>query len=76
MEEITLAIAMVIGLTEAIKRTRLINNRYTPIISLALGLAIALLMNGLSADAIFSGIIVGLSASGLFSGTKKVALDK
>jgi hypothetical protein len=71
MPEITIAIAMVIGLTQVIKKTRLLADRYTPLVALFLGVAVSSLVNkGFTPDIVFSGIIVGLSSMGMWSGTK------
>ena len=71
MEIVSLAIAMTVGLTEAIKRTNILSDRYTALVSLFIGILVSLLANkGISFEIVFSGIIVGLSASGLWSGVK------
>jgi hypothetical protein len=72
MESITLAIAVTVGLTEVVKRTRLFNARYIPAIALLIGIAMSALINhSITPDVVFSGIIVGLSSCGLYAGSKK-----
>jgi len=63
-------IAVVIGLTEVIKRAGA-PIKYVPVISIILGTALAFLVGGQEIrELIFSGIVYGLSASGLYSGAK------
>ena len=72
--ETTILIAIVVGLTEVIKRSAGINTRYIPLVSLALAIGLAFLgAEAPVSNIIFTGIIVGLSASGLYSGGKAVA---
>jgi len=71
MEEISLAIAITVGLTEVIKRTNLLADRYKAVVALIVGILVTALMNAnINFDIAFTGIIVGLSASGLWSGVK------
>lgn len=71
MEEISLAIAMTVGLTEVIKRTNLLSDRYKAVTSLVVGILVTALMHAsFSFEIAFTGIVVGLSASGLWSGVK------
>lgn len=69
--ELAITIAMVIGLTEAIKRMGL-SKRYLPITAVILGVGLTLLMD-VSVNAIYTGITAGLSAMGLWSGTRATA---
>ena len=74
MLETTTIVAIIIGLTEVIKRTFGITKRYQPIIALALGLAYVIGLSDLGIqEAIFTGIMAGLSASGLYAASKTVA---
>jgi len=70
METITIAVAMTVGLTEVVKRTNILSERYTPLVSLFIGVAVTLLLTSLDLSTIPLGIIAGLSASGLWSGVK------
>jgi Kef-type K+ transport system membrane component KefB len=71
MLETSFLIGIVIGLTEAIKRAGGINRRYIPIVSILVSLLVtALALQAVTADGIFTAFIVGLTASGLYSGTK------
>ncbi len=72
--EISIAIAIVVGLTEVLKRAGGIPSRFIPLVSLAFGLAVAYFSG--ATDPIISGLIVGLSASGLFDIGKKTLLNK
>jgi hypothetical protein len=68
--EITIAIALTVGLTEVLKRSFNIKARYAPALSLIIGVGIIFLGDSPVSESIIAGIIVGLSASGLYSGTK------
>ena len=71
MLEITAVVAIVVGLVEAIKRATNLDSRFTPLVSIIFGVSI---MSAVGVDTvtmnIFEGVIVGLTASGLYSGTK------
>ena len=74
MVETAVLVAVIIGMSEMIKRIS--GNRITkfiPLINLALGIVGALFYSGLDVRmGVFEGIIVGLTASGLYSGAKNV----
>ena len=73
METITTAsvMAAVMGITQAIKILGL-PSRFAPITSIAVGIAFAMffLKEGSTPEIMFSGIVMGLFVSGLWSGTK------
>lgn len=76
MIDLAILVALTIGLTELIKRSSDIDNKYLPLISLFFGLVLSLIwLDGTIKDAILNGIIVGLSASGLFDHTKILESD-
>lgn len=63
-------VAVNLGLVEVIKKLLPeVLHRYTPLISLAVGMCLALSIH-LSKESLIMGIIMGLSASGLYSGAK------
>lgn len=67
-------VAVVIGLVEAAKRIG-VPEKFAPIISVILGLGLSFLgfvANPDLASTIIGGIIIGLSAVGLYSGTKNI----
>lgn len=66
------AIAILTGLVELTKRIGL-PDRLAPVASLVLGVALAYFAAGFSLQSVLSGIVLGLSASGLYSGVKNVA---
>jgi hypothetical protein len=72
--EITIIVAVIIGLTEVIKRALGINKRYIPLVAILLGLGLAFLnRQGMALDiTIMTGIVAGLTSMGLYSGTKSV----
>jgi hypothetical protein len=66
--------ALVLALTEVVKRLfKFDENRYTPIISIAWGVIVVGMASGWSWGSAFAGLLVGLTASGLWSGVKTVA---
>lgn len=73
--EIPLQTAIVIGLAETIKRLGL-NKRYIPLVDIFLGVVLGVSVNLMEhkgiMDGILQGIIVGLSACGLYSGSKNI----
>jgi hypothetical protein len=68
--EISITIALVIGITEVIKRAFKLNSRFAPAISLLLGIGIMFLGEYPIKETLLAGLTVGLMASGLYSGTK------
>lgn len=69
--DIALLIAVVIALTEVVKNTTKVSIRYVPLISLILGVISGVLyLDGDLKETVLYGIIVGLSASGLFDQSK------
>jgi len=70
-------IPLVVGLVEVIKRATGLNSKYAPLLSLVLGL----LLSGISGffstigELVLSGIIVGLSSSGLYDAVGKPAIE-
>lgn len=62
-------IPVVIGVTEVVKRMGLAK-KFVPLASLLLGVLGSWLLGGEWTEIILAGVIVGLSASGLYSGTK------
>lgn len=73
--EIPLQTAIIIGLAETIKRLG-INKRYIPLVDIFLGVSLGVAVNLMEhksiMDGILQGIIVGLSACGLYSGSKNI----
>ena len=70
-----MAVPVVLGLVQVFKRAGL-SHRFAPLASILLGIGVLFLV-GLSYQvAIVQGIIVGLSASGLWSGTKTLLNSK
>lgn len=68
-------IAVEIGLSELIKRLGVVPAKYIPLVNLASGILLSMVFGG-EADwrnSLFNGVILGLSASGLYSGAKNVA---
>ncbi len=73
MIETTILVALIIGITEVIKRATGLKKRYVPAMAIGVGLVIAFIGNyltGLIGVTILQGLIAGLLSVGLFSGVK------
>jgi len=71
MFEFTVVVAVVLGLTEAVKRTGYLSSKWSALFAIGVGVALSLFIaEGTTVVRIFEGIISGLTAAGLFSGTK------
>lgn len=66
------AVPVVLGIVQAVKAAGL-PSRFAPLASLALGIGLSFLVGAFWREAILQGVIVGLSASGLWSGAKAVS---
>lgn len=62
-------VPVVLGVVQAIKKIGLAS-KWSPLVSIALGIAGAYALGGFTSLNIIQGIVVGLSASGLWSGSK------
>jgi len=71
MVEFSIVVAVIVGLVEAVKRATNLDTRFAPIVSVVLGLLIVGLfgVEGVTSN-LLDGIIAGLTASGLYSGTR------
>lgn len=71
MFELTAVVAVIVGVVEAIKRTGYLTSQWAALVAIALGVLTFIFIGeatlGINA---FMGVIAGLSASGLYSGTK------
>ena len=70
-----LLVAIVIGLVEAIKRVGL-SARWLPLVSLALGVSLSLTVLEPGRLGIVTGLVIGLTAVGLFSAGKNTLTVK
>lgn len=62
-----LNLAVTVGLVEVVKRTKLVTNRFLPVVALVVGVATFYVG---ATSSVLVGLAVGLSAMGLFSGGK------
>jgi len=67
--EFGILIAVTVGIVEVLKRAK-VSSRFLPICSLFIGVCLSILAFTLTTNAVMSGLVVGLSAMGLFTGTK------
>ncbi|MCU5094997.1 holin [Bacillus wiedmannii] len=75
MIEISVIIAVVVGLSQIVKTIGL-QTKYVPLLNLTLGIVLGVLfLGGDIKTNVFQGIIIGLSASGLFDHTKIIKKD-
>ena len=73
MIEMSAIVAGIIGLAEAAKGFGL-PAKWVPLLNLVLGIAgVCGLNGGVAPELVFSGVVAGLTASGLYSGVKNVA---
>jgi len=74
MVETVVVVAALVGLVEAFKRALLLPSNVVPLVSISFGIiAMFFLSEGDVALRVFEGIVSGLTASGLYSGTRAVA---
>ncbi len=74
--ELSSLIAAVVGIVQVLKKSFDMKTKYAPLASLVLGIASAFLFPqdvGIGIT-IYTGIIIGLSSSGLYSGAKTSAV--
>lgn len=71
MFDIALIIAVVMAVTQLIKSLEFMTNKYLPVVSLLLGLLAGIFyLDGNIQEQIMYGLMIGLSASGLFDQSK------
>ena len=75
--DVSFLVALTIGLTEVVKRigklTDEVGKRFLPAISLVFGVGLSLFRFGMNYESVVFGVVIGLTASGLFSGVKSTA---
>lgn len=75
MFSLAVTIGIVVGLSQIIKTIGL-QTKYVPLLNLTLGIVLGVLfLGGDITTNVFQGIIIGLSASGLFDHTKIMKKD-
>ncbi|MGM2417460.1 holin [Bacillus cereus group sp. BceL062] len=75
MISLTVMIGIVVGLSQ-IAKTIGLQTKYVPLLNLTLGIVLGVLfLDGDIKTNVFQGIIIGLSASGLFDHTKIIKKD-
>ena len=68
-----LSVPAILALVEIVKRLKIpyvSESDYAPAVSLAIGVGLSVLFGGVSVQNLVQGLLLGLSASGLWSGTK------
>ncbi|EJS68513.1 hypothetical protein ICW_03070 [Bacillus wiedmannii] len=75
MVSLAVMIGIVVGLSQIVKTIGL-QSKYVPLLNLTLGIVLGVLfLDGDIKTNVFQGIIIGLSASGLFDHTKIMKKD-
>ncbi|HHK5535004.1 TPA: holin [Bacillus mobilis] len=75
MVSLAVMIGIVVGLSQIVKAIGL-QTKYIPLLNLTLGIVLGVLfLDGDIKTNVFQGIIIGLSASGLFDHTKIIKKD-
>ncbi|ABS22816.1 MULTISPECIES: hypothetical protein [Bacillus cereus group] len=75
MIEMSVMIGIVVGLSQIVKTIGL-QTKYVPLLNVTLGIVLSVLfLDGDIKTGVFKGIIIGLSASGLFDHTKILKKD-
>ncbi|HDR7285512.1 holin [Bacillus pacificus] len=75
MVSLAVMIGIVVGLSQIVKTVGL-QTKYVPLLNLTLGIVLGVLfLDGDVKTNVFQGIIIGLSASGLFDHTKIMKKD-
>ncbi|EOO77700.1 hypothetical protein [Bacillus nitratireducens] len=75
MVSLAVMIGIVVGLSQIVKTVGL-QTKYVPLLNLTLGIVLGVLfLDGDIKTNVFQGIIIGLSASGLFDHTKILKKD-
>jgi len=63
-------VPVIVGLVQAIKMTGFLSSQFTPIVAMALGVVVVGTVDAFTGANVLQGIVVGLTASGLYSGTR------
>lgn len=71
-DTLVLSVPVVLGLVAAIRQATAMPARFLPLWAVAMGVLLAMLDDGWSRQTALDGLLIGLSASGLYSGTKTV----
>lgn len=71
-EAVVVTIPIVVGVVASVRQAWDLPSRVLPVWSLVVGILLSLFASGWTAQAAMEGLIVGLSASGLYAGTKAV----
>jgi hypothetical protein len=71
MDNIIIAIAIITGVTEAIKKAG-VSTRYIPLCAILLGIIYGVAVMGVGIQSVISGLIAGLSSVGLYRTGQKL----
>jgi hypothetical protein len=67
--EFGILIAVTVGMVEVLKRAK-VSSRFLPICALIIGVALSMMAIDFTTRTVLTGLVVGLSSMGLFTGTK------
>lgn len=68
--EVGVLIAITIGIVEVLKKIDTIPSKYIPVLAIIVGVLLTLISGYEPASGLITGLIVSLSAMGLYSGSK------
>lgn len=68
--QFVLLVPLVVGLVQAIKATGLLPAQYAAIVSIVIGVLAVGALSAFTGANVVEGIVVGLTAAGLYSGTR------
>lgn len=64
-------IPVTVGIVEAVKRTNVLQDKFAALVSIAVGVGISFVFPAATVGlTLLAGVVIGLSASGLYAGTK------
>jgi len=69
-------VVVIVAATQVIKNLRFVSTRYVPLIAILLGISGSFTLGGVEWLSVASGVIIGLSSVGLYSGFKATVLGK
>jgi len=73
--QLSAVVVVIVAICEAVKRVG-VSTRYIPLIAVVLGIGGAMYFDGVNWLATGAGIIMALTAQGLYSGFKKTVMNK
>ena len=73
---IATAVALTVGIVHVVKQTRYVHDRIVPVLPIVAGLVWAYFLGAQGFDIATYGVMIGLMASGAWSGSKRLVSGK